>query len=116
MTASGYLAIEPYDNEGSGRKLIPISVTPDRAPSVTVDAPGRDLLLADASQPIPIRATAADDLGLRSLELRCTKVSGTGSSSSSSSEIASHHDRAQQRDEVGRGRRARAGGAANGIG
>jgi hypothetical protein len=78
VTTSGYLAVEPAIGNGSGRKLIALSVTPDRAPSVKVDAPGRDLLLPDASRRIPIRATAADDLGLRSFELRYTKVSGTG--------------------------------------
>jgi hypothetical protein len=69
VTTSGYVAIEPNSNEQTGRRLIPVSVTPDRAPSVKVEAPGRDLLLPDASQRIPIRATAADDRALRSLEL-----------------------------------------------
>lgn len=78
VTASGYLAIEPEAGSSATRRLIAVAVTTDRVPSVKVDAPGRDLLLADASQRIPIRATAADDLGLRTLELRYTKVSGTG--------------------------------------
>jgi hypothetical protein len=78
VTASGFVAIEPEIGSAAAGRLIAVAVTADRAPSVTVDAPGRDLLLADASRRIPIRATAADDLGLRSLELRYTKVSGTG--------------------------------------
>ena len=78
VTASGFVAIEPEIGSAAANRLIAVAVTADRAPSVTVDAPGRDLLLADGSRRIPIRATAADDLGLRSLELRYTKVSGTG--------------------------------------
>jgi len=78
VTASGYVAIEPEAGSSAASRLIALAVTSDRAPSVKVDAPGRDLLLADASQRIPIRATATDDVGLRSLELRYTRVSGTG--------------------------------------
>jgi hypothetical protein len=78
VTASGYVAIEPEAGSSATGRLIAVAVTADRLPSVKVDAPGRDLLLADASQRIPIRASAADDLGLRALELRYTKVSGTG--------------------------------------
>lgn len=78
VTASGYVAIEPEGESSNPGRLIALAVTPDRAPTVNVDAPGRDLLLADATERIPIRATAADDLGLRTLELRYTKVSGTG--------------------------------------
>ncbi|CAN5692397.1 hypothetical protein BH18ACI5_BH18ACI5_23750 [soil metagenome] len=72
---TGYLAIE---GAAGGRRLIPVSVTPDRLPTVRVERPGSDLLLADASRTIPLRVTAADDLGLQILELRYTKVSGTG--------------------------------------
>ncbi|MEO5895472.1 MAG: hypothetical protein ABIS06_07215 [Vicinamibacterales bacterium] len=72
---TGYLAIE---GAAGGRRLIPLSVTPDRLPTVRVERPGTDLLLPDASRTIPLRVTAADDLGLQMLELRYTKVSGTG--------------------------------------
>ncbi len=78
VTASGYLAVEPLDGSPTARRLIAVVVTPDRVPAITVEAPGRDLLFPDAAHRIPIRATASDDLGLRSLELRYTKVSGTG--------------------------------------
>lgn len=71
---TGYLALEG----SNGNRLISLSVTPDRLPAVHVEKPGRDLLLVDASRTIPLRVTAADDLGLQMLELRYTKVSGTG--------------------------------------
>lgn len=81
LTESGYFAIEP---SGDGRppdairRLLPVSVSQDRAPVVRIEAPGRDLLLPDATSRIPVAASAADDFGLQSFELRYTKVSGTG--------------------------------------
>ncbi len=74
---SGYFAVEPVGGE-AGRRLIPLNVIPDRAPLVRIDAPARDLLLPDGRRPIPISVSASDDLALRTLELRYTKVSGTG--------------------------------------
>lgn len=78
VTASGYVAVEPLDGSPAAGRLIAVVVTPDRVPAITVEAPGRDLLFPDAAHRIPIRVTASDDFGLRSLELRYTKVSGTG--------------------------------------
>jgi hypothetical protein len=72
---SGYFAIE--DRHG-GRRLVAVAVTPDRLPIVRVDQPAKDLLLPDASPVIQVRVTAFDDIGLQQLELRYTKVSGTG--------------------------------------
>lgn len=62
----------------SGEILIPMTVTPDRAPDVRIAAPARDLFLADTSRDIPVRATASDDFGVTSLTLAYTKVSGSG--------------------------------------
>ena len=73
---SGYFAIEPTD--GDGRRLIVLSVTPDHIPSVRVEHPARDLLLADAGRSIAVTVSATDDLGLGSLELRYMKMSGAG--------------------------------------
>ena len=78
VTSGGYLALEPLVASTSARRLIAVVVTPDRVPTIKVDEPGRDLLLPGALHRIPVRATASDDLGLRSLELRYTKVSGAG--------------------------------------
>ena len=80
LSESGYFAIEPAAGPaGSGdRRLLPVAVTPDRAPNVRIDVPGRDLVLPDVRPPVPVRASASDDFGLRSFELRYTKVSGTG--------------------------------------
>ena len=73
---SGYFAIE--NDVSTERVLIPLTVTPDRSPSVRIEAPGKDLLLTAASRNIPVTIEAEDDLGLENLELRYTKVSGTG--------------------------------------
>ncbi len=71
---SGYLAIEGKNRTA----LIPVAVTPDRAPSIKVEKPGRDLLLPDAVRAIAVETTATDDFGLKALALRYTKVSGSG--------------------------------------
>ena len=79
LVRSGYLAIDPIDRDASKtRRLLPVLVTPDRAPAIRVEAPGKDLLLPDASPVIGLSVSAVDDYGLQSLELRYTKVSGSG--------------------------------------
>ena len=78
LSESSYLAIEGGSSTADAPRLIPVIVTPDRAPTIVVDKPGKDLLFPDSSAGIPISATATDDFGLRSLELRFTRVSGSG--------------------------------------
>lgn len=72
---SGYFAIE---QDGVSVRLIALAVTRDSSPSVKIEQPARDLLLPNATRSIPIRVSASDDLGLASLELQYTKVSGSG--------------------------------------
>ena len=55
-----------------------MSVTRDRQPAVKIDKPARDLLLPAADRNVPLQMTASDDLGLHALDLRYTKVSGSG--------------------------------------
>ncbi len=79
LEQSGYLAIEAGEGDATGRRrLIPVAVVPDRAPTIRISAPAKDLLLPNASQAIAVEASATDDFALQSLELRYTKVSGTG--------------------------------------
>jgi hypothetical protein len=79
LTRSGYLAIEPEGGEeGRARRLVPVTVTPDRVPTIRIDAPGKDLLLPDATAVVGLRTSATDDFGLQSLELRYTTSSGSG--------------------------------------
>jgi hypothetical protein len=60
------------------RRTIPIVVLPDALPTVTLTAPGRDLVYAGGNASVAFAARATDDFGLRSLRLRYTKVSGSG--------------------------------------
>ena len=72
----GYFALE--HPPGSDRSLVPLVITRDSAPTVRVEDPGKDLLLPAGPRKIPLTFDAVDDLGLGTLELRYTKVSGTG--------------------------------------
>jgi hypothetical protein len=76
----GYIAIEPVATNGQPgvRRLVGLSVVQDQPPRVRVTVPGRDLFLRDASRAIDVTVEADDDLALRSLRLRYTKVSGSG--------------------------------------
>lgn len=80
LTSSGYLAIEPVQSATSQarRRLLPVTVNPDRAPTIRIEAPGKDLLLPNAKSTIAVAASATDDFGLRSLELRYTRATGSG--------------------------------------
>jgi hypothetical protein len=79
LARSGYLAIDSADPAlAASRRLVPVTVTPDRAPTIQIEAPAKDLLLPDATPTIPVTATATDDFGLQSLDLRYTKISGSG--------------------------------------
>lgn len=74
LIESGYLSVDA----GGVQRLVPLSLTPDRAPDVRIAVPGKDLRVPSASTSIPIAAEASDDLALQTLELRYTIVSGTG--------------------------------------
>jgi len=59
---------------------IALVVTPDAAPTVRITAPAADLRRAAATGMVTISIAARDDMGLRDLRLRFTKVSGSGES------------------------------------
>ena len=72
----GYFALERA--EANDSRLLPLVVTADSVPIVRVEDPGKDLLLTAGDRTIPLKFSAADDLALAAMELRYTKVSGTG--------------------------------------
>ena len=74
LKRTGFLVVAT----AGARRTIPIVVSPDALPSVTLTAPGRDLVYAGGNARIAFTAHAADDFGLRSLRLRYTRVSGSG--------------------------------------
>jgi hypothetical protein len=77
--ADGFVGIEPRLNDDLGpRRLIGLSVIPDNAPRVRITAPGKDLFLRDAHRTLDVAVDAGDDIGLASLRLRYTKVTGSG--------------------------------------
>jgi hypothetical protein len=78
LSATGYLAIERGGHPEEPVRLIPVTVIPDRSPSVKIDAPARDLIVPDARGAIDVRGTASDDFALHAVSLVYTKVSGSG--------------------------------------
>jgi hypothetical protein len=78
--ADGYIALEPAvaDGHAGPRRLIGVSVIPDNAPRVRITTPGKDLFLRDGHRTIELAIEASDDIGLASLRLRYTRVSGSG--------------------------------------
>lgn len=75
LTETGVLSIAAAPD---APKLIAVTVTPDQPPAVDVLAPAKDLMFGDNAARVAIGVRARDDLGLRSLALRYTKVSGSG--------------------------------------
>ena len=74
----GFVALQTESTEGRSpvRRLIGLNVIPDRGPVVRIVKPGRDLFVETAAT-LPIEITAEDDLGLASLRLRYTTVTGS---------------------------------------
>ena len=79
-TAPGFIAVEPRaaDGHAGDRRLIPLTVTPDRVPVVRIVTPGKDLFVNEPRRSLEIGVTADDDLGLASLTLKYTKATGSG--------------------------------------
>ena len=62
--ADGFLALEPRlaDDSAGPRRLIGLSVTPDRLPAVRVVTPGRDLMVPSGPRSLSVTIEANDDL------------------------------------------------------
>ncbi len=70
----GFIAVEQHDVV---TRVVPVTVRADETPRVAVVRPGGDLVLP-AAAPVAVSASATDDHGLLSAELRYTRVSGSG--------------------------------------
>jgi len=78
-TTDGFIAIQARRGDRvSERRLIGLTVLPDSLPHVRVATPGRDQRFPDARREIAVAIEASDDIGLASLAMRYTKVSGSG--------------------------------------
>ena len=92
---------------GQARRTIPVVVSPDALPAVTITAPARDLVYSSADARVEFAAKATDDFGLRSLRLRYTKVSGSGENFAfEDGEIPLALTRASEREWSGRAARS----------
>ena len=77
--ADGYVALQPLDGGlAAARRLIGLTIIPDAPPHVKITAPGHDVVLPDGRASLDVAIEADDDIGLASLALRYTKVSGSG--------------------------------------
>jgi len=74
----GYIAVEPLGDRTGTRRLIGVSAISDAPPRVRITAPARDVYLKDGHSAIDVAIETSDDIGLASLRLRYTRVSGSG--------------------------------------
>lgn len=74
----GLIVLTGTNGAGNGpRRLIGLVVRPDAPPVVRISKPGRDIFVP-AAAPLPIEVLAEDDLGLMSVKLTYTTVTGSG--------------------------------------
>lgn len=73
----GFLAVDGWGGS-EARRLIGLSVRPDRLPDLRVMLPGEDLRVPDGNRVISVTIEAEDDFALTQLELRFTRVTGFG--------------------------------------
>ena len=59
-------------------RLLQVEVEPDRRPLVRITAPAKDLIFGDATGRVAVEIEARDDFALSSLNLRYTRVAGSG--------------------------------------
>jgi len=62
----------------SGDRLVTLRVLADERPIVRIEQPAKDLIFPESAGQVAVAITARDDVGLSSLALRYTKVSGSG--------------------------------------
>jgi hypothetical protein len=67
-----------HDAAGRALATTAIQAVPDAPPVVRITQPGQDLRVADATQTVPLVLSTSDDIGLREVRLRYTRVSGSG--------------------------------------
>ena len=75
---SRVLLIRATGRPNDASRLLRVRVDPDRRPLVRNETPAKDLVFGTPTGQVPIVIEAQDDLGLRSLDLRYTRVAGSG--------------------------------------
>lgn len=66
------------DAAGAADRLLQLRVQRDNAPVVRIETPGKDLLFPEPTGQVAVDIVATDDVGLASLALRYTRMSGSG--------------------------------------
>ena len=77
-TATESASLELRGREDAPVRFLSVMVVPDLPPAVRISDPGRDSAFATGNSLLTISLDGRDDLGLASLALRFTKVSGGG--------------------------------------
>ena len=77
-TATESASLELRVRDAAPARFLSVIVVPDAPPAVRISEPGRDTALATGNGTLTIGLDGRDDLGLASLTLRFTKVSGGG--------------------------------------
>lgn len=80
---TAHRGLEIVASEGDAvvaRLVVPLIVTRDRAPLVTLLEPDDDLVLASARATVPVRASATDDFGIADFRLSWILSRGSGES------------------------------------
>lgn len=79
---SAMLAVAAGHTRGTAddTRLIGITVVPDGPPRVRIVTPGRDLAFTAPNHTVDVAIEAVDEEGLRALELRFVRMSGSGES------------------------------------
>jgi hypothetical protein len=71
------IRFEPATGSSPDR-LVHLRVQADERPVVRIEQPAKDLVFPESAGQVPVTITARDDVGLETLALRYTKVSGSG--------------------------------------
>jgi hypothetical protein len=77
-TSSQPLVIRRQSTSGAADRLLHLRVEPDARPLVRISQPAKDLLFGEPRGTIQVEIDARDDVGLASVSLRYTRVSGSG--------------------------------------
>lgn len=80
LTVEQSLLLTAADADGQPLLSTALQAVADRPPLVRIAAPGEDLRTDDTTRRVPIVVDASDDLGLASVRVRYTRVSGSGES------------------------------------
>ncbi len=80
VDVDGFVSLAPRlrDGRDGAARWIGVTVLPDAVPRVRIVTPSGDVRLRDGKQTLSVGIEAEDDIGVASLRLRFTRVSGSG--------------------------------------